>query len=482
MNSVLGSLKPERLWKHFESILGIPHGSGNEKALAEYIISVAEAAGLDAKLDKIGNVIVRKPASTGLAGRKGVILQAHMDMVCEKNSNTVHDFLKEGIEPEIRDGWVYAKGTTLGSDNGIGVAAGLAIMEDKSLVHGPLEFLFTVDEETGLTGANNLSKTSLNGNKLLNLDSEDEGTFTIGCAGGGDTEITLALERKKSASKNLFKVMLTGFRGGHSGIEINQGRGNAVKLLARMLVEAGDSPFDLVSFDGGSKRNAIAREAWAVISCDPLKAAVLKKKLARSFADIKTEFQYVEKDASFIFQRIKDEKAVPMARCSKDTLLGLILSLPHGVMAMHQEIKDMVETSTNLAIVNTGARQARIVCNTRSAVASSLAAVRLNIRSVAALAGASAVLKDAYPGWTPDLSSQLVKSMKDIYVRMFSREPKIEAIHAGLECGLIGQKYPKMEMISFGPTLKSPHSPDEHVDIESVEKFWRLIIGCLAEL
>lgn len=482
MSSVLGSLKPESLWKHFERILGIPHGSGNEKALAEYIVSVAKAAGLEAKLEKVGNVIVRMPASAGLGSRDGVILQAHMDMVCEKNSNTVHDFLKDAIEPDIRKGSVYAKGTTLGADNGIGVAAGLAIMEDKTLVHGPLEFLFTVDEETGLTGANNLSKTILNGRKLLNLDSEEEGTFTIGCAGGGDTEITLALERKKSASKNLFKVMLTGFRGGHSGIEINQGRGNAVKLLTRILAESGDLPFDLVSFDGGSKRNAIAREAWAVISCDPLKAPALKKKMARSFADIKAEFQYVEKNASFIFQRIKDEKAVPMSRASRDTLLGLILALPHGVMAMHQEIKDMVETSTNLAIVNTGAKQARIICNTRSSVASSLAAVRLNIGSAAALAGASIVMKDAYPGWTPDLSSELVKTMKDIYVRMFSREPKIEAIHAGLECGLIGQKYPKMEMISVGPTLKSPHSPDEHVEIESVEKFWRLIIGCLAEL
>jgi len=480
MNSVIGHLKPENLWKHFERILGIPRCSGNERAAGDYIISVAEAAGLEWSRDKVGNIVVRKPASPGRESEEGLILQGHLDMVCEKNSDKIHDFSKDAIDPEIKGEWVYAKGTTLGADNGIGLAASLAVMEDKSMTHGPLEFLFTVDEETGLTGAYRLSSKFLKGKYLLNLDSEDEGTFTIGCAGGADTEISFPLERKKSASKNLFNVMLTGFLGGHSGIDIDQGRANAIKLLARLLLEASAvADFDLVSLDGGSKRNAIPREAWAVVACAPEKTAALGKAFKKSFDKIKAEYKYIEKQSSLVFKRLANEKATPMTKASRNTLLRLLIGLPHGVVAMHPEIKQLVETSSNLAIVKTDAKQVEIVCNTRSSVASALEATRLTIKSLAELAGAAASLKIGYPSWTPDLEAGLLKKIKEIYSKMFSVEPGVVAIHAGLECGIIGEKYPGMEMISFGPTLKSPHSPDERVHIGSVEKFWRFLCGCV---
>jgi dipeptidase D len=483
MSPELKDLKPELLWKHFERILAIPHCSGNEKALGEYVMSVASNLGLESKRDRAGNVVVRKPAAAGREKAAGVVLQGHLDMVGEKNADTVHDFAKDAIKAEVAGEWVKAKGTTLGADNGVGVAASLAVMEDKSLVHGPLEFLFTVDEETGLTGANNLARNVLTGSMLLNLDSEDEGTFTIGCAGGADTELELPVARKKNASKSLWKVGLTGFRGGHSGIDINQGRGNAIKLLARILAEVQNSVrFELVSLSGGSKRNAIAREAWAVVACQPAQAKTLQNRARRSFENIKAEYKAVEKEAVLTFEAVKDRKEYPLARESQETLVKLLLALPHGVLAMHQEIKGLVETSTNLAIVETTEKSVKVVCNTRSSVGSALEAARLGIKSVAELAGARAALEDGYPGWTPNLESPLLKKMKELYSRMFGVEPEVVAVHAGLECGIIGKKYPGMDMISLGPTIKNPHSPDERVHIGSVEKFWKFLCSVLTEL
>ena len=479
MAASLTDLDPKLLWKHVAKILTIPHCSGNEKALGDYVLSVAASLGLPGKRDKVGNVLVGKPATAGRESAVGAILQGHLDMVCEKNSDKVHDFCKDPILAEIRGEWVYAQGTTLGADNGIGLAAALAVMEDKSLVHGPLEFLFTVDEETGLTGANKISKGFLAGKILLNLDSEDEGTFTIGCAGGADSSLTLPLERKGKASRNLYRVHVAGFRGGHSGLDINQGRGNAIKLLARVLAEAqAAAKFELVSIEGGSKHNAIPREAVAVLACPPVQVRAMTNAVKKAFDKIKVEYKAVEPGASCAVEPV-DGKDCALTQGCQRTLLDFLAALPHGVVAMHPEIAGLTETSTNLAIVKTGKKDFQVLCSTRSSVASALEATRGVIVSVCALAGAKAELHGGYPGWMPNLESPLLGKLKAIYQRTFGKEAEVVAVHAGLECGIIGEKFPGMDMISFGPTMKNPHSPEEHVHIGSVGKFWKFLTTAL---
>jgi dipeptidase D len=477
MASSLAELHPTLLWKHFAKILTIPHCSGSEKALGDHVLSVAASLGLAGKRDRVGNVLVSKPATAGREGAVGAILQGHLDMVCEKNSDKAHDFCKDPIQPDIKGDWVYAQGTTLGADNGVGLAAALAVMEDRGLVHGPLEFLFTVDEETGLTGANKIQKGFLAGKMLLNLDSEDEGTFTIGCAGGADSSLVLPLERK-----NLFKLHVHGFRGGHSGIDINQGRGNAIKLLARMLGQArAAATFELVRIEGGSKHNAIPREAVAILACPPVQVRTLTAALKKAFDKIKVEFKAVEPGAAYALEAVAG-KDVAMTRDCQGTLIDFLLALPHGVIAMHPEIPGLTETSTNLAIVKTGKSALEVLCSSRSSVASALEATRGVLKSVCALAGAKAELHDGYPGWMPNLDSPLLKKLKEIYAGSFGKEAEVVAIHAGLECGIIGEKFPGMDMISFGPTIRNPHSPEEHVHIGSVEKFWTFLTAALDRL
>jgi dipeptidase D len=479
MASSLNDLNPKLLWKHFAKILTIPHCSGSEKALGDYVLSVAASLGLPGKRDKVGNVLVSKPATAGREGAVGAILQGHLDMVCEKNSDKVHDFCKDPILAEIKGEWVYAQGTTLGADNGIGLAACLAVMEDKSLIHGPLEFLFTVEEETGLDGANKIPKGFLSGKMLLNLDSEDEGTFTIGCAGGADSTLVLPLERKKAASKNLYKLHVHGFRGGHSGLDINQGRGNAIKLLARMLGQAqGAAKFEVISVEGGSKHNAIPREAVALVACPPVQVRTMTVALKKAFDKIKIEYKAVEPGAAYTLEPAAGKDFALTQECQR-TLVDFLLAIPHGVIAMHPEIPGLTETSTNLAIVKTGRAAFEVLCSSRSSVASALEATRDIIKSVCALAGAKAELKDGYPGWMPDLGSGLLKKLKAIYAKTFAKEAEVVAVHAGLECGIIGEKFPGMEMISFGPTMRNPHSPEEHVHIGSVEKFWKFLTTAL---
>jgi len=479
MSTSLEELEPKPLWKHFAKILTIPHCSGNEKALGDYVLGVAAGLGLAGKRDKVGNVLVSKPATAGREGAVGAILQGHLDMVCEKNSDTVHDFSKDPIRAEIRGEWVYAQGTTLGADNGIGLAAALAVMEDSSLVHGPLECLFTVDEETGLTGANKIQKGFLAGKMLLNLDSEDEGIFTIGCAGGADSKLTLPLERKKAASKNLYRLHVRGFRGGHSGIDINQGRGNAIKLLARMLGRAqAAAKLEIISVEGGSKHNAIPREAVAVLACPPIQVRSMTTAFKKAFDKIKVEYQAVEPGASYVLEPVPGKDFALTQGCQR-TLVDLLIAMPHGVIAMHPEIPGLTETSTNLAIVKTSKKDFSILCSTRSSVASALEATRDVIMSVCALAGAKVDLHDGYPGWMPNLDSLLLKKLREIYKATFGKDADVVAIHAGLECGIIGEKFPGMDMISFGPTMKNPHSPEEHVHVGSVEKFWKFLATAL---
>jgi dipeptidase D len=475
-------LKPTLLWKHFEKILAIPHCSGHERAIGDYILSVAKANGLEGVKDKVGNVRVAKKATPGHESAPGAVLQAHLDMVCEKNSDTPHDFAKDPIRTELAGDWLQAKGTTLGSDNGIGIAACLAAMEDAGLVHGPLEFLFTVDEETGLTGANKLKAGWLKGTMLLNLDSEEIGTFTIGCAGGADSEVFLPLTRKRGTGA-AYRIKVFGYRGGHSGLDIHQGRANAIKLLVRLLDQARRKhAFSLALIEGGNKHNAIPREAWADIVVPAPQVKPLKAFLEKAFAAIKVEYQAVEKEAAFSFGPAPEKPADVLTTDSRDGFLNLLLALPHGVVAMHPEIHGLTETSTNLAIVRTGRKEAKVHCSSRSSAASALESVRFVIRAVSELAGARLSLLQGYPGWMPNLQSPLLGKLKDIHVKVTGKKPEIKAVHAGLECGIIGEKHPGMDMISFGPTIEHPHSPEERCNVKTVEEFWTFLEVALREL
>jgi dipeptidase D len=481
MDPVFAGLKPEALWKHFDKICKIPHCSRHEGPMAEYVLSVAKENGFAARKDRAGNVIVEKPASPGRENSPGVVLQGHLDMVCEKNSDVAHDFQKDPIRVKLTDGWVQASGTTLGADNGVGMAAALAVLEDKNLVHGPLELLFTADEETGLNGAGGLKPGSLKGRILLNLDSEEEDAFFIGCAGGADSDITLKIKRAARAAGRRLNVTLSGLRGGHSGLDIHTGRGNAVQLLARMLFDM-ETPFTLVSLEGGNKHNAIPREAFAKIIVAPKVETKLKKVLNKRFEAVKFEYKAVEKDMALSIQPDAETKTKPMDTPSRDKFLSLLFALPHGVAAMSQEIPELTESSNNLAIVRCETAQARIHTSSRSSIGSALEAVRAKIGAVAGLAGAKVVHLKGYPGWAPNLESNLLKTMKGIHAGLTGKEPEIKAVHAGLECGIIGEKFPGMDMISFGPNLRNPHSPDEKAEAASVERFFRLLTATLEAL
>jgi len=485
MTPTIASLEPTLLWKHFNSILKIPHGSGSEKALGDHVLAFAKSRGLAAVRDKAGNIVVRKPASSGREKASATVLQGHLDMVNEKNSDVAHDFAKDPIAAEIKAGWVHARGTTLGADNGIGLAAAMAVMEDASLVHGPLEFLFTVEEETGLTGARFIERGSLQAKFLLNLDSEEEGTYTIGCSGGGDSVIAFPLKRKASALKSAYRLKILGLRGGHSGLDITQGRANALKLLARVLVQAASAriPVKILRLEAGNKRNAIPREAWAEFLLDPAKISFLRTLLDKAGADIRMEFGSVEKDFRGHLEEIPRRKTdVPLTAGSQAALLDFLNACPHGVQRMHPEIAGLAESSTNLAIIRTSKAKAEIVCSSRSPIGPALEAVRAMLKSLAALSGAKILQPEAYPGWAPNLQSPLLQTMKDIYRKTFGRDVRVVAVHAGLECGIIGEKFPGMDMISLGPTITHPHSPEEGVEIASVGAFWKLLTAALQEL
>jgi len=483
MNEFLDELKPSSLWRHFREILNIPRCSGEEKAIGNYIINQAKALGLESRRDEVGNVVVYKPASSQVRSQRIVVLQAHLDMVCEKDSEVSHDFSRDPIQVELEGEWLRAKGTTLGADNGLGVAAALAIMESSDLIHGPLEFLFTVDEETGLTGASHLQSDFIKGRILLNLDSEEEGTFTIGCAGGGDSEIFLPLHRLGGQTGTLIELKISGLRGGHSGLDIHLGRANAIKLLARLLDKAREKlPLGLIHLEGGNKRNAIPREAWAHLICDASHYSDALKFFEKEFEIIKREYRITEPEARVSIRQLAETREEPLVPKSVRNLINLLLILPHGVLAWHQEIPDLVETSSNLAIIKTESNVARIICSSRSSIQSALEATRSMIRAAAEMAGAEIRQTGGYPGWEPNLASPLLQLAKGVYQSIFGEEAQSKAVHAGLECGLIAEKFPGMDMISFGPTIKYPHSPQEKVHVPSVEKFWLFLVVLLQEL
>jgi len=476
-------LEPTDLWRHFDDILAIPRGSKHEEKIRQFIIDLAESEELEYQVDSTGNVVVSKPASAGKDRCPITILQSHMDMVQEKNSDVEHDFETDPIKP-VQDGdYVKASGTTLGADNGIGVAAMLAVMQSTDLVHGPLELLFTIDEETGLSGAKQLDSQMLKGRRLINLDSEEEETLCVGCAGGADSQLMVPLTTMDAPTDGTaLRIRLAGLQGGHSGIDIHLQRGNATQLLARALYAVSLSTgFDLATLAGGNAHNAIPREAIAEVVIRPADRDAFVGNLENELGGIKEEFQTVDPEMEWQIEEISPpHQAWDSTTAAK--VLQLITALPHGVTLMSNDIPGLVETSTNLATVVPKGDILQIGLSSRSSVATALTALRQRIRALASLVGASVDEEPGYPGWKPDLDSEILNLVKEVHARVLGTEPKIEAIHAGLECGLIGEMIPGMDMVSIGPHIDFPHSPNERVKISSVEHFNHLLTATLEEL
>lgn len=478
--SAVENLKPKIVWKHFDQITKIPRCSKHEEKIREYILGFAKKSNLKTKTDKSGNVVIIKPASKGMEKKPTVILQGHMDMVCEKNSDVVHDFSKDPIKLKLIGDILTADGTTLGADNGIGLAISLAILEDNTLKHGPIEALFTIDEETGLTGAFAMESNMLTGNILLNLDSEDFGVLTVGCAGGGDTKIQLPIKTQSiNGNMESLTVKISGLRGGHSGVDIHEQRGNAIKLLSRMLWETGeDFKFYLTEIKGGDKHNAIPREAYAKISIEKSDKNKFISTLKGEEKNIFEEIKPIDPKFRLEVENI-GKLSTALTKDSQGKLLNLLHGLPHGIDKMSYDIPDLVETSTNLATVSINKNEAVIDLSTRSSIKSALQDLRDRIHAVAELSGAKVTEEKPYPGWKPNLNSNILKLSKKIFKDMYNEEPKVEAIHAGLECGIIGEKFPGMDMISIGPTVKYPHSPEEQLHVSTVDKFYKYVLKIL---
>lgn len=481
-NSILANLEPKSLFKFFEEILSIPRPSKHEEKMTEYLINWAKERNLEYVSDQIGNVIIRKGATKGKENSPWVCLQSHIDMVCEKNSDKDFDFEKDAIVPKIEGEWLKADGTTLGADDGIGVATALAILDANDIEHGPIECLFTVDEETGLSGAEALSADVLKSRILLNLDSEDEGEIFIGCAGGIDTVAKLPFDKEETPDAPAFKIMVKGLKGGHSGDDINKGLACANKLLNRILWSL-DKEMDLrlSCFEGGNLRNAIAREANATFVVAQADVELMKEIVAQFTKDLIYEFRTTEPDMEIILSEA-EKPAFVVDMLSQDNLLNVLYACPHGVLAMSREIPGFVETSTNLASVKMKEDHFFITTSQRSSVESAKYAAAYRVESCFLLAGADVEHGDGYPGWAPNPESKILKIAVDAYKKLFNKEPIVRAIHAGLECGLIGEKYPGMDMISYGPTLRGVHSPDERLEIKTVELYWKHTLEILKNI
>lgn len=484
MDKNLTALKPALVWKHFAQIVQIPRPSGHEEAIRQYIIDFAKAEGLEWKEDKAHNVYVRKPASEGMENRVGVVIQAHLDMVPQKNNDKQFDFLTDPIEAYIDGEWVTADGTTLGADNGIGAAAILAVLEDKTLVHGPVEALFTATEETGMDGAFGLEEGMLQGDILLNLDSETEGELYVGCAGGLDATTTFTYEAEPAPACDCvaLKVTAKGMKGGHSGIQIGYQRANANKVLFRFLdAVSADYTFCLASVDGGGLRNAIPREAEAVVLVPQEKKEAFVAALAAYEKMIIKEFEDIEDSIRIFAEEVaKPQEVMPAALSEK--LIKAIIACPDGVQKMSMSMEGLVQTSTNLARVVSDGKTVKVQCLLRSSVRSEKEFLGARIAAVFSLAGGETELSGAYDGWNPNMKSPILAAMTTSYEQLYGKRPAVTAIHAGLECGIIGSKYPNLDMISFGPTICYPHSPDEKVEIASVEKFYDFLLRTLENI
>jgi dipeptidase D len=481
MSDAIAGLKPEPIWRYFAEISQVPRESKNERQISDYVVGVAKRLGLQVKQDAALNVVVKKPASAGREGAPSVCLQGHLDMVCEKNKGVEHDFRKDPIRLVRQGNFLMADGTTLGADNGIAVATNLAIMEDRSLEHGPLEFLFTVDEETGLTGAGFLKPGFVESRTLLNLDSEEEGEIFVGCSGGRDTSGTWKVDFMRAPGGSIaVRLKVQGLIGGHSGLEIDKGRGNSIKTLARVLRELHDIGARISHIEGGNKRNAIPREAEALLFV-PKDKVRKAQAIAKKFQEmIGTELASVDLDLSITLDRVTgDVERQVTKKDQQESIVKALIALPHGVMKMSADIPGLVETSTNVAVISTLKNKIVLETSQRSSVASEIDEIVQTVATILELSGAKVVQDSGYPGWKPNLESPILKVAKSTYQQLYGKQPGVQAVHAGLECGIIGEKYPGMDMISFGPTLEGVHSPDEKMHIDSVQKFWDYLLAIL---
>lgn len=480
MSQEILKLEPKVIWKHFYSLTQVPRPSKKEDKIREFIAQFGRNLGLETIVDEIGNVIIKKPATPGMENKKGIILQGHMDMVPQKNSDKKHDFEKDPIETIIDGEWVRANGTTLGSDNGMGVAAGMAVLEATNLVHGPIEVLITTDEETGMTGAENLKPDILDGDILLNLDSEDEGELYIGCAGGVDTNAKFTYkEEAVPAGMVPYRVIVKGLKGGHSGLDIHLGKGNACLILNKTLLNACERyGIRLASIDAGSLRNAIPREAFATIAVPASEEKQFVNYMAEADKAAKDMLKDADPGVSIKVEKTDLPKSV-IDVTTQHNFYNAVADCPNGVIAMDKNMPDVVQTSSNLAIIKSEKGVIDIAILTRSAVDAERDEAAKNIADVFRKNGATVAHFGAYPGWKPDVNSPILETMKGVYKNKFGKVPAVKVIHAGLECGILGAIYPHWDMISFGPTIRFPHSPDEKVKIDTVSKYWDFLIETL---
>lgn len=482
MNQTIVQLEPKQVWTNFERLNEVPRASKKEQQVIAFMRDFGKKLGLETEVDDAGNVLIRKPASPGREKRKPVVLQGHLDMVHQKNNDTQFDFATQGIQSYVDGGWVKARGTTLGADNGIGVASMMAVLESKELEHGPLEALFTIDEETGLTGAARLKPGWLRGEILLNTDTEEHGELCIGCAGGVDTVASLSYQAAKPKGDAALEIKVKGLKGGHSGCDIHLGRGNANKIMNRLLyVATRRFQAGLHRLDGGNLRNAIPRESTATIVVEKSKLADLKKELQTLGESITGELKRVEPDLLIAL----GDTAVPadvMEFAAQEKFIRSVYAAPNGVFRMSDDVPGLVETSTSMARVVVGSGKAQAEFLSRSSVDSGKDNIATTIEACFELAGCQVQHTGGYPGWTPNADSAILKLMKSTFKKLFGEEPKVNAVHAGLECGIIGSHYPNMDMISFGPTIRHPHSPDEKCEVESVQKYWRYLVEILAAI
>ena len=480
MAKEITNLEPKALWENFYSLTQIPRPSKHEEKIQDFMVKYGKSLGLETEKDAAGNVLIRKPATPGMENRKGIVMQGHLDMVPQKNSDTTHDFEKDPIDAWIDGEWVKARGTTLGADNGMGVAAAMAVLAAKDLAHGPVEALFTCDEETGMTGANGLKAGWLKGEILLNMDSEDEGELYVGCAGGINGNIEFEYdEMVVPKGYSPFKLIVKGLKGGHSGLDINLGRGNANKLLVRFLKYATrEMDVRLAEINGGGMRNAIPREAYAVVVVPTEAVADFLASVMKYESVYKAELSVTEPGLSFRAEETSKPKSLIDERV-QDDMIDAVYACPNGAIRMSDSMPGLVETSTNLATVKSENGVITVKCLLRSSVDSAKDDLSEQVESVFSLAGGMVSFDGAYPGWKPNMDSPILRQMKKIYENKFGKVPEVKAIHAGLECGILAGNYPHWDMISFGPTMRFPHSPDEKVNIPTVQKFWDFLVETL---
>ncbi len=482
MTSALTDLEPKQLWKHFDALAAIPRASTKEAAAREYVLALASSLGLEAVHDAVGNTVIRKPAHTGRESAPMALLQGHLDMVCEKNEGTAHNFETDPIKVVREGDWLKADGTTLGSDNGVGVAAALAVMESKDIAHGPLEFVFTIDEETGLTGAAEFPGGLLKSKYFLNLDNEEKGTLCIGCAGGIKTTARRKVTLRPAGAGAGWRIKVFGLKGGHSGVDIHQGRGNALRILGGVLHSLQEQlPISIAELNGGSAQNAIPREASAIVVLDPAKEKQLTSLVSKAEAEYHADLGGFDSGLRITVEKTETPSKVIDAADAK-AAIALLVTVPHGVLAMSPDVGGLVQNSTNLAIISTKGDMVEIVTSQRSAIESSKQAAARMVASVFRLAGFEVEHSGSYPGWKPEPESDIVRKLQSVHEQVFGEPAKLIAMHAGLECGVIGEKYPGMQMISFGPTIVDPHSPNERVQISSVESFWKYLKASLEKL